>query len=410
MARTGWFPCIIVAGICLTAVSAWAEGEAPGGSNAGGDENNKLGIGIFSRFPIRVSASVQGGYDDNVDTTSAGTQGSGFISASLVLTAEVGTPRTNLSLSTNTGFNYFFSQVNNQYEPNLNLKLLLNHKASPRLIFSVDAYMAYQTEPNFQYALGTNRRAGNYFITQDKLGVDYAWAPRFVTRTSWSLAAVQYDDISTGIFEDRIDNTFGNEFRFLIWPTTNVIFEYRFDFSNYQHMSERNSTQHFVLAGVDHQFTPRLTANFRTGAQFAHYNGAGDQDSPYFESTVSYKLGKDTSASWVTNYGIQGGDIATSPTRTTFHTGVIGQHNLTARVSASLAIFYYNDNYDQVTTGTTVFPSFTENTFDLSMSLRYAVNRYLGIQGGYNHSEVSSGEAIRDYTRNRVWGGFTVTF
>ncbi|HEY4283575.1 MAG TPA: hypothetical protein VGM62_10975, partial [Chthoniobacterales bacterium] len=347
MARTGCFWCVILAVICLSTRSVWAEAEeadagpaAPIATPTSGDDNNKLGIGLFSRFPIRVSANVQGGYDDNVDTVNSGfgTHGSAFINASLVLSVEVGTPRTNLNLSTNTGFNYFFSEATNQYEPDLNLKLLLNHKVSPRLALTVDAFMAYQTEPNFEYALGTNRRAGNYFLTQDRLGVDYAWAPRFVTRSSWSFVAVQYDDLATGAFEDRIGNTFGNEFRFLLWPTTNLVAEYRFEFIDYQHLSARNSTTHYLLAGVDHAFSPRLTANFRLGAQFADYNGVGSEDSPYFESTVNYKFGKDTSASWVNSYGIQGGDIATSPTRTTFHTGILGQHNLTARVSASLGL------------------------------------------------------------------------
>jgi hypothetical protein len=410
IARTGGFLLLILAALCLTGRLARAEGEVADGSYSS-DQKPDIGLGLFTRFPIKVSASVTGGYDDNINDTNIDRQESWFVNASLVLHCDITTPRTTLALSTTTGFDYYFNgNTNTQYEPNLNLKLDLTHRASPRLIFDASAYIAYQTQPDFSSGLGTNRKSGNFFLTEDQLGVLYVWLPRFSTHTSYHLAAVQYEDISAGMLQDRIENTFGNEFRFLIWPTTNLVAEYRLQLENYPHFSERNSTANIFLGGIDQQFSPRLSFNFRAGAELVHYQDIGDQDSPYFESTLTYKLGKDTTASWINSYSITGGQVATNPTSTTFRTGLTGQHNLTARVSATLAIFYSHDDYDAFQSGAILFPAFTENTFDANISLRYAVNHYLGIQLGYDHTEVTSGEAIREYSKNRVWGGLNVSF
>jgi len=386
---------------------------------------------MFSRFPIHVSVSVQGGYDDNVNTTAIDAQGSAFVNATLLLDMKMGSPRTTVDLSTTTGFNYFFDNADTQYEPNLNLTLTLQHKASPRLIFDVSVYFSYQTEPNFQAGLGTNRRNGNYFFTQDRLEATYLWLPRFATRTSYNFTAVKYDNISTGIFEDRIEQNFGNEFRFLAWPTTNLVMEYRFMVVNYAHEGEiifppvfdqfgnkispavrlqRDSTTQFLLGGFDQAFSPRLSGSFRGGAEFRDYDVSGETSSPYFEANLSYRLGKDTSLSWTNHYGFQEGDIAQSQGVKSFRTGLTGSHNLTSRISASLAVYYWHDDYSDFQSGAIVTPGFTEDSFDINLTLGYALNQHLSAQMGYDHTEVSSGEAIRDYSRNRVWAGFNFTF
>jgi hypothetical protein len=409
MARAGSFLCVMAGLACFPAASLLAEGESTGGEISDSDHP---GIGIFTRFPLIISASVQTGYDDNVDTSSTNKQDSWFTTMGLALSCNFGTARTNLNLATTTGFTYYSNtSTSNQFEPNLNLALSLSHKASPRLTLSLTSAMNYQTEPNFQYGLGTNRRAGNYFFTQDKITANYIWVPRFATATSYTFGAVHYDDIATGMFEDRVENTLGNEFRFLVWPTTNLVAEYRFQVVSYEHIN-RDSTTHFLLGGFDHAFGPRLTAVFRGGAELRNYQDVGQKNSPYFEATVGYKLGKDTSVSWNMHYGIEEGDLQFNPTRKSFRTGVQGKHNLTPRISASLALFYYHDDYAEFTSGNppTINPSFVEESFNVDLSLRYAVTRYLGIETGYDHTEVSSGTALRDYSRNRVWGGLNFVF
>jgi hypothetical protein len=398
---------------CLAAVSLRAEGEVAGETTNSG---KGLGIGVFSRFPLNVSASIQGGYDDNVNTSSGSKQDSWFTTAGLAVGYDLGTSRTKLTLASNFGFTYYTNLASNAFEPNVNLTLNVTHKVSPRLSLGFTSATVYQAEPEFQYGFGTNRRAGNYFFTTDRIIATYLWAPRFATSTSYGIAVVKYDEIATGMFEDRVENTFGNEFRFLLWPTTNLVGEYRFQVVNYQYVS-RDSTTHYVLAGFDHAFTARLSASFRGGAEFRNYDAVGQRNSPYFEGTVNYKLGKDTAVSWNTRYGIEEGDVSTNPSRKSFRTSVQGKRNITARISASLSMAYLHDDYagTQATplVGPPIInPAFTEDSFNVDLALQYTVTRYLGIQAGFDHTEVSSGlsQGIRDYSRNRVWGGVNVAF
>jgi hypothetical protein len=413
MARTGGLLCVMMALVCWPPASLRAESELAGGTS----DSDHVGLGVFSRFPLNFSASVQGGYDDNVNTSTSGKQDSWFTTANLLVSWNVGTDRTQLTLSTTTGFTYYANISDNQYEPNLNLTMVLSHKVSPRLNISVQAVITYQTEPDFQYGLGANRRAGNYFYTTDSLGVSYIWLPRLATATTYSIDAVHYDDSMIGKFEDRISNTIGNQLRFLVWPTTNVVAEYRFQIVSYDHDNSRDSTTHFVLGGFDHAFGPRLSAVFRGGIEFRHYEIVGEQNSPYFEGTVNYKLGKNTAVTWSSHYGIEEGDVGTNPTRKSFRTTLQGKYDLTPRIGTSLSISYYRDDYASFTTvnpmpppNLTVNPSFVEESFDINLALRYAVTRYLGLQIGYDHTEISSGQGIRDYSRNRVWGGLNVVF
>src|SRR5438105_2198855 len=65
-------------------------GSAASGLGSGSD----LGVGNFSRFPFTVSASLHGGYDDNVSTSSVDKQDSWFTTIAVLVGYELGNSRT----------------------------------------------------------------------------------------------------------------------------------------------------------------------------------------------------------------------------------------------------------------------------------------------------------------------------
>lgn len=375
--------------------------------------NDSVGLGIFSRLPFHVSVSVRSGYDDNVFTSSFDKQGSAFINSSIGLSYDFGSPRTRLSLQTGGGITYYFDRPGQQ-DPDYNayLGLSLKHLFTPRLIFTLSAYAAYQIEPDFSFGTGFNRRSGNYFYTNDKATLSYLWTPRFSTATSYTFGALIYDSSSSagvGSFENRIENTFGNEFRFLLWPTTTIVGEYRIEFVSYQ-TNNADSVTHFFLAGFDHTFSPRFSASFRGGFEIRSFdNGSvssGDETSPYFEATLSYALGQQTSVAWTNRYGIEEPDVPGNPRRVTYRTGLNVKHNWTPRISSRASIYYEHDDYS----GNAVSPAFVEDSFDLALSVRYAITRYFGVEVGYNHTEVISDISLRGYARNRIYAGADFSF
>jgi hypothetical protein len=135
-------------------------------------------------------------------------------------------------------------------------------------------------------------------------------------------------------------------------------------------------------------------------------HSSGESSSPYFELTANYAVGKQTSVTWTSRYGIEEPDIPGQPGRTTYRTGLDAKHNWTARISSRLAVFYGHDHYGPQGAS----PAFDEDSIDAALSLRYSITRYLGVQVGYNYTEVASELPTRGYTRNRFYGGADFSF
>jgi hypothetical protein len=379
----------------------------PAGRSADGDGD--AGVGTFSAAPFLISLSVRGGYDDNVNTSSLTRNESWFTNAGASVTYTFGDLRTRFDLAAGGGVTYYFDRIGDDYDTNLYVGFSLTHKATPRLTLGTTVYATYQSQPDFSLFLGLNRRSGNYFYSRDKFTVTYLWTPRFSTATSYTLGVIRYDDSSVAVFEDRFENTVGNEFRFLLYPTTTVVAEYRFQFVTFDNIA-RDSMSHFVLAGFDQRFSPRLDSSLRGGVEFRSYEDNGDATSPYFEGTVNYALGKNSTVAWTARYAIEASDVLINQSRTTFRMGLRAKHNFTARISGTLGAYFQNDAYDAINTPMAVGAGFDENSIDVAVGLRYAINRYFAIEAGYNHTEVLSDIVFRDYSRNRIFAGVNLAF
>jgi hypothetical protein len=359
-----------------------------------------------------IDVSVNGGYDDNVGNAPSHGQGSGFTRGNLGLSYTFGEPRLQLTLNAVAGGTYYYSTGSSQnYDVNLTTTFRINYKATPRLIFASTILAAYLTEPSFNSGVGLVSRSGNYFYTSDQLSANFAWTPRFFTLTRCNVAVVKYENSSVGAFQDRVDKTFGNEFRFLAAPTTTLVGEYRYEIVSYD-QALLDSTTNFVLAGFDHTFNPRVTATLRGGDEFRSYTQGGSQSGPYFEGNLNYAVGKRTTVSWANWYGIGEPNVTSAQSRTTFHTGLEGNFKLTPRIESSITFYYEHSDYTGFSSGGGVSPSSTQDSFDGGISLRYAITRMLRIQGGYHHTEVTSdvGFAGQNYSRNSIFGGLNLTF
>jgi hypothetical protein len=115
---------------------------------------------------------------------------------------------------------------------------------------------------------------------------------------------------------------------------------------------------------------------------------------------------------WNNRYGLEEPDVLGSQSRTTFRTGLQTKFNLTSRISSTVDLYYVHDDYPAFTSGTppVVTPGFTQNTFDGNLSLRYAITPLFGVQAGYHYTNITSDIQFREYSRNRVSAGVSLTF
>lgn len=407
-----------------SASSPQAVSSAP--SAADSVQGGPSGTGVFSPTPIKIYLNVAGGYDNNVNTNVGTKQGSEFASGNVILDYTFGDPRLQIALNAGAGGVYYFENVATQeYDVDLKGAVGITYKSSPRLTLGTTLLVEYLTEPNFDNPSGLNSRNGNYFYTSDNFFAQYVWSRRFSTKTFYALQAYQYDNNAVALFSDHSSHMFGNEFQFQMVPTTKLIAEYRYGIVSYDNdgaviipatlfapavLLRNDSTAHFLLAGLDHVFNPRFSGSFRGGAEFRSYDSGGDRAGPYFEGTLNYAVGKRTSVSWSNRYGIEEPEVSGAQSRTTFRTGLHGKVDLASRVSSTLDAYYAHNEYHSLTKGPSPVPAFSEDSFDIGLAIRYAVTPLIGVQVGYHYTNIVSDLAFREYSRNRVSGGISVTF
>lgn len=392
------------------------------------DTTSDVGLGKFSANPFHVSVTVRGGYDDNVNLSPFDERESWFTNVALQLTYDFGSPRTKINLNAGASATYYWDQGGDtvfgddseDFVVNAWAGFSITHKATPRLTLSAQLNAAYLSRPGFDTFnaafFNVERRSQNFFETVDKFSVGYAWAPRFATLTSYTFGYVDYDDPIISVFEDRYEHTIGNEFRFLLLPTTTLVGEYRFGIVDYIEDTNRDSYSHFFLAGVDHSFSPRFNVSFRGGVEVRNFDDNpglvfGDVDdtrvAPYFEGTVNYAIAKTTSLTWFNRYALEQPNVPDALSRETYRTSLSLRHAFTPRISAALNAAYQHDWYD----ATASINEFEEDSFDIGLSARYAINRTWSIDVGYQHTEVISPSALfREFTRNQYYAGFTFTW
>ncbi len=366
------------------------------------------------RLPVKISVSVNGGYDDNPNGGSSGSSGSAFVGAGLNLSYDFGTLRTRASLQSGTGFTYFPDLTSNRYDPNLFLNLSVTHQVNLRATLTAAVSVSYRSEPDFSNTLSLDRRMGNYFSTSDSLSLSYQWLPRISTATSYSLGTVLYDDTSVADTHNRVDQSFSQSIRFLYLPVTTLVVDYGLSASLYNGGLDRNSLNQTLLVGFDHTVSPKLQGFLRGGIEFRTTDNSvlqnNDGLNPHFEGGLTYSLTGKTTLSWNASYGTQESYVPLSSASLTFSTGLVASHVFTPRISANLACYYRHNNNG----GVEIFPgidtSFNEDSLDLSLGLSYSINRFLSATAGYSHTEVQSDLPDRSYSRNSYSGGLSIHF
>jgi hypothetical protein len=359
---------------------------------------------------FRLSTSLTGGYDDNVNLTPTGSP-SWYASPSAIFTYQFGNPRLAMDLVAGGGITYYFDHPGGRdYDPNVYLRLSLVYKASERLTFNVLAFATYQAQPDVTSALSANRRLGNFFRSEENISAHYTWTPRFSTVTSYTFSALEYQN-SNASSGDRLGNHLHEQVRYLLFPTTTATAGYGIGITEYQ-TAGQNPISQTLTAGLDQTFGPHLIGIFHGGLQFR-----SGQTSPYIDAGLHYSF---TSADviWTNRYSIEESGTGRGSGRETFRTNLLLNYRFTARISANLGVSYQNGTGTQV--ADTGFnggvAGGAETVFDVSAEVRYAITQSLAVNAGYHYSELDQGSTsalasqLLGYTRNRYFAGLTFRF
>ncbi len=365
----------------------------PIAATAGAD----IGYGLLRH--LRSSLSVVTGYNSNVNNVGVAGAGSGsaYTNVGLNFSYSVGSPRTLLNLAAGGGITYYFDRAAGSNTSNGYFALDFMHNFTKRMMLDVNVLSSYQSQPDLSTNLGPNQASGNFFRLVDTNSLTFLFGPRFSTITSYALALVKYEQASASSL-DRFDQTFGEQARFLLFPSTTINGEYRFGMINYENNAPLDSTTNFFLVGFDHKFSPHLNVTFRGGVEIRSSEDNGNGPAPSFESTVNYRFGRRVSVSWTNSYAIEESNTVGGSSGSTFRTGLISQIQISRRLSASFALNYVPGG------------SNLDSTFDVGPSVNMMLNRHLFVNAGYHYTNVSSNTPFGSYSQNIYFAGLNFSF
>ena len=388
--------------LALQSGRTWAQGT--------GSAFERVGVGWLPGIPIQITAGGDAGYDDNVTLQPSG-EGSIFTRENVVLTYDRPGERTQLFVVGVGRFSQYFD-VSGQNETAGNVTLSLTHNFSSRLSFYASLYGAYQNQPNFQSNVGPQNVVSPFFDTVDIFALTYHWSSRLSLVTSYTFERVQYFSSSNGnsqngvqntLAQNRIQNTFSEEFQFSLTSRTVLVGEYRFEAVDYD-TAPTNSTTNSVLAGVNHNLTEHLMVHVRGGESFRSLENEGNMASPYFEGSLGY-VSSNHSLNWTSSYGYEAPTATGATTTKTWRTGLNLTYDLTSRLSSTTGVYYHHDENTGGTDSTG-----TQDTFDLTLGLRYTINKRFTLHADYNHTTLGSLGTTPGYSRNRYSAGLSYTY
>ena len=375
------------------------------------------------------------------------TSDSAFFNFDLGVTYTAANPRASLTVGADVGVTYYFDRPGRDYDVNGGLSGRFTYKLTPRAFLDLSTYDAYESAGDygasnisgFTGQFGTNGRipgttadrTSDYFYTTNRGALTYQFAPRVSAVFSTNLVAFAYDDTPYSTDQDRIEVYPGIDLQYLLEPNLSLALTYRFGYIDYFGVNNDSFT-HFALAGADYSFNQRLHATFRAGAEFRRYfDTVGDEDSPYAEGAITYDVSKNSHLSLNGRYGIEEGVLSQENSKAdTVRAGIDFTQNFTARISGYVSFYYTHAEYETLNTvvaadtATTVnsgssaavlntatnLPNFSEDTYDVAVGARYAINRHLAAEIGYTHTTFDSELRDRAYERNRYFGGLRVQF
>jgi hypothetical protein len=129
---------------------------------------------------------------------------------------------------------------------------------------------------------------------------------------------------------------------------------------------------------------------------------------PNVTTALNY-VGSNHSLIWTTSYGFEESNLQNASARTTIRTGLTLKYDLTSRIGATARVFYHHDENENPTSSGTSSAG-TQDSFDISLGLRYTINKHFAMHVDYQHTTQSSAGSTSGYSRNRYFAGLTYTY
>jgi Putative beta-barrel porin 2 len=372
--------------------------------------------------PLKWVVGTNVTYDDNIAPGNGAKQGSTSFNPYVGLSLVSITPQTTWDVYARLGLIYYLdaptggnsSDLNSQSRVGLNL----THRFSERLRFSSRNFISYELEPDYSYGYASSRQQGEYFYWQTDNSIGFRWTERFATYTGITLTGVDYDAKDN----DRITWQAYNQFRYQLGPQSVLTGDYRYEQATAFGKASDTSNQ-FVLLGLEQRFSPNTIGIIRAGAQFHSVDKGTSSTSPSVEAALNSQVTQQLSVRAFTRYGIESNDttrvlagngLVEFDNRKTFRLGVSSEYAFSPVFSIFGGVDYIPTSFESGRQIPSVAGSSVANQKEslinayTGASMKF--NDFLTGTVSYNFTNSSSDFSNNDYKRNRISVGLSAEF
>ncbi len=373
-------------------------------------------------IPLKWVVGADLTYDDNV-SPGVGPEESSFGTNPYVGLSFVSmTPQTTWDVYARLGLIYYFDapddmdEVSSQSRAGINL----THRFSERLRFSSRNFVSYELEPDYSYGYASSRQVGEYLIWQSDNSLGYRWTERVATYSGLRLSGTSYADVDNN---DRFTWELYNQFRYQLSPQTVLTADYRYSQTSGDGVSS-DSSDHYILGGLEHRFSPNTIGIVRAGAQLHDVDDGDSTSNPYVELAFNSQVNQQFGVRAFARYGIETYDTvqAIDPVglveyddRQTLRLGISANYAVSPTLSVFSGFDYIPTSYASGRSVTNPpflgsIPDADEDIFNAYIGLSMKINDYLTGTATYNFTNSSSDINGRDYDRNRFSVGVSAEF
>jgi hypothetical protein len=345
--------------------------------------------------------------------------------------------QTTISLGVQYGARWFEAREDDQWDQSLQINGNLSHNFNPRFKLDITESFAMAQEPEQLAPIGSPG-AGTFLRTEGD-NIRNNAAINLTVQLSRPLSLVagfanniyDFDDPNYSSTLDRIEYIPSLNLRYQFAQSTFGVLGYQCAFIDYNgdqifgipSSDLRDNRSHYVFAGVDHDFNPRLRASLRGGAQITeYYNTIPEETSttPYFDASLTYAYATRSSFQVGVRHTLNATDVNYNPFNPVLDqesTAVYASltHAFTAKLSAGVVGLYQNSEFNGGGLG---INGEDENYWSVGVNIKYQITHWMAAEANYYHDDLDSnltfpfhlaGEA-RSYERNRVFFGFRFSY
>ncbi len=395
---------LLLAGVLLTSRSAHGQGLMSIGQHPDSAYSESV--------PLTFNVSAGGGYDrTEYGDSELGSYDSYFVYGGVGVIYAAKDRVTPWDVSADIGVIQYLDDTERDEDLYYTARVAFNikHDFSRRLSVMDSLYFTYDAEPDYGIGASSGRRSGQYVFGHNDLALGYAWSERIATTTSYTVEGIKYtDEDEFSRYDDRLMHTFSQDIKYALTRRTKLVAEYRYRMTRYDDYPEDtvnpDYNSHFILAGVDQEWSERLTSSLRAGAEM-YESDRKDETAPYVEASLNYALSRRTGVRGYVMSGFDAAELGDYDSRYSVRTGVTATHQLTDKMVLSGGLHYVHSEYEGGFTGDA-----SEDEIQAVLGMRYNFWNNLSLDAGYNFTTISSDTEFGDYDRHRVNLGLTATF